>query len=312
MKSSLKQNSVSYSASLSVMNGRTGSVFFLLLSLLMLAVTFVKPDAVGGVRLGINDVITPAISIISKPFQIAAESLGGVTDKAALRAENTKLQAENERLRQWYQTALMLQAENQSLQKLLNFKINNDMKFVTARVVSDSGNAFVKTFLVNVGQTDGIRKNQAVLAGEGLIGRIIESGQNAARVLLMTDINSRIPVIVEGTNQKAILTGDNNDFPLLKHLPKDSGLIQGMRLVTSGDGGIFPYGLPIGKVFTDNGTHKVKPFADINRVTFVRILDMPASPNLIKGDIYFDETNGFSTTKPEFEREPNGASNISN
>jgi len=289
MKSQLKQKSVSYSASLSLLNGRTGSLFFLLLALFILAVAFVKPSSVGGVRLGVNDVFTPALAVISKPFQMLAETVGGVTGKATLRAENIKLKAENARLREWYQTALMLQAENQSLQKLLNLKINNDYNYVTARVVSDSGNAFVKTFLVGVGQKEGIRKNQAVLAGEGLIGRVIESGQNAARVLLLTDINSRIPVIIEGTNQKAVLTGNNTDYPVLKHLPRDSGVLQGQRLVTSGDGGIFPYGMPVGKILMqkNEGNHQilVKPYADTNRITFVRIVDAPLNPNLIKGDI---------------------------
>ncbi len=240
----------------------------------------------GGIRLGVNDVITPALSVMSKPFQNMATAIGGVSGKAAMRAENIKLKAENQRLREWYQTALMLQAENQSLQKLLNLKINNDYKYVTARVVSDSGNAFVKTFLIGVGQKDGILKNQAVLAGEGMIGRIIETGHNAARVLLLNDINSRIPVIIEGTNQKAVLTGNNSDYPVLKHLPKDSGIVQGMRLVTSGDGGVFPYGMPIGRVFIDeNNSPYVKPYADTNRITFVRVVDVPTNPNLIKGDI---------------------------
>lgn len=286
MKSQFKQKSVSYSASLSLMNGRTGSLFFLLLAVFILAVTFVRPSTMGGIRLGVNDVITPALSVMSKPFQNMATAIGGVSGKAAMRAENIKLKAENQRLREWYQTALMLQAENQSLQKLLNLKINNDYKYVTARVVSDSGNAFVKTFLIGVGQKDGIRKNQAVLAGEGMIGRIIETGHNAARVLLLNDINSRIPVIIEGTNQKAVLTGNNSDYPVLKHLPKDSGIVQGMRLVTSGDGGVFPYGMPIGRVFIDeNNSPYVKPYADTNRITFVRVVDVPTNPNLIKGDI---------------------------
>ena len=286
MKSHLKQKSVSYTASLSLLSGRTGSLFFLLCALFLLVVTFVKPNTMGGIRLGVNDVFTPALSFISKPFQNMATAVSGVSGKAALRAENIKLTAENQRLREWYQTALMLKAENQSLQELLNLRIDNDYKYVTARVVSDSGNAFVKTFLVGVGKNDGIDKNQAVLAGEGLIGRVIESGRNASRILLLNDINSRIPVIIEGTNQKGVLTGNNSDLPVLKHLPKDSGVTKGMRLITSGDGGVFPYGMPVGQVFAGKDDKVlVKPYADTNRITFVRIVDVPQNPNLIKGDI---------------------------
>ena len=148
--------------------------------------------------------------------------------------------------------------------------MSSDHKYVTARVISDGGNAFVKTLLVSSGGLEGIKKNQAVLAGEGMIGRIIEAGNKASRILLMTDINSRIPVIIEGTNQKAILTGNNGKYPALKHLPKDSGLVEGARIVTSGDGGVFPFGLPIGTVIIGkNGDKFIQPYADMDRITYV-------------------------------------------
>ncbi len=288
MKSSIKQKSVSYSASLALLNGRAGSVFFLFLAVGFLIIAFARPAVLSGPRVGVTDVFMPVLSTISKPFQNMAAAVSGISGKATLKAENAKLHAENARLREWYQTALMLQAENQSLKKLLNLKVSTEHEYVTARVVSDAGNAFVKTLLVASGGNDGVKKNQAVLAGEGMIGRIVEVGNNASRILLLTDINSRIPVIIEGSNQKAILTGDNSQYPVLKHLPKDSGLVAGTRIITSGDGGIFPFGLPVGKVIIDGKGQKIiQPYADMNRITYVRIVDALSNPNLIRGDLSY-------------------------
>jgi rod shape-determining protein MreC len=285
MKSRIKQRSVSYSASLSVLNGRSGSMIFITLAVLFLFMTFVRPNILSGARMSVVDVFSPVLSAVSRPFQDMAAAVSSISGRAALKAENVKLKTENARLREWYQTALMLQAENQSLQKLLNLKVSSEHQYTTARVISDGGNAFVKTLLVASGQKEGIQKDQAVLAGEGMIGRIIEAGQNASRILLVTDINSRIPVIIQGTNQKAILAGSNGAYPSLQHLPKDTGLLEGARIVTSGDGGIFPYGLPVGVVMLGGtGNVFVKPYADMERITYVRVVDTVSNPNLIKNE----------------------------
>ncbi len=98
--------------------------------------------------------------------------------------------------------------------------------------------------------------------------------------------SSNIPVLIEGTNQKPILTGNNTPYPVLKHLPKDSGVIEGTRLVTSGDGGVFPFGLPVGKVIiSEKGQKVIEPFANMDRITYVRIIDSSSNANLIRGNI---------------------------
>jgi rod shape-determining protein MreC len=212
-------------------------------------------------------------------------TISGVSGMAEIKAENAKLKAENVRLKEWYQTALMLQAENQSLKKLLNFKAENTQTFTTSRVISDAGNAFVKTVLVASGSKEGVEKNQAVLAGEGMVGRVSEVGKKASRVLLVTDINSRIPILIEDTNQKAILAGNNSNFPTLKHLPQDSGGIEGKRVITSGHGGIFQPGLPIGRVIKNSsGELAVNLYADIDRVTLVRILKGNSDTNYMSAE----------------------------
>ncbi len=260
------------------------SIIFMLAATLLLAVSFVRPGMYGGLRSSVSDALTPAMIVISEPFRQVAAMMESVTGLSELRAENTQLRTENVRLREWYQTALMLESENQSLHALLNVKPDPLHRFITARVVADSGNAFVKSAIVSAGQKDKVQKGQAVLSGDGLVGRIIESGQNSARVLLLTDVNSRLPVLIEGSRQKAILSGLNTDLPVLKYLPVDTDIKAGTRIITSGDGGMFMPGLPVGTVVVGtDGLPYVKPYADISRITHVRIVDYPEDPNLIEG-----------------------------
>ncbi len=259
------------------------SVIFMLAATLLLAVSFVRPGVFGGARTAVSDTISPALVVLSEPFRQMAAFASSVTGLSELRAENAQLRTENARLREWYQTALMLDAENQSLHALLNVKPEPAHRFITARVIGDSGNAFVKSALVSAGEEDSVRAGQAVLGGDGLVGRIIEAGQNSARILLLTDINSRVPVLLEGTRQKAILSGNNTDYPVMKYLPADTDIKEGTRVMTSGNGGMFMPGLPVGEIVMDNGKPVVKLYADISRITHVRIVDFPENPNLIEG-----------------------------
>lgn len=284
MKSRIRHSPISNITTADFFNGRLSFTFFFILASGLLIFSLVRPASLSGVRMGVTDMVTPVISMFTQPFTNAAEAIGSISGITALRAENTQLKAENVRLKEWYQTALMLQAENQSLQELLNLKVNMAHKYTTARVISDAGNAFVKTVLVSLGKNDGVKKNQAVLAGDGMVGRIIESGQKYSRVLLLNDINSRVPILIEGSRQKAVLAGDNSDDLILKHLPKDTGVAEGARVITSGHGGVFPSGLPIGRIVKNSeGRLVVKTYADMNKVTYVRVLDGSLDNRLIHG-----------------------------
>jgi len=151
-------------------------------------------------------------------------------------------------------------------------------------VVADNGGAFVRTALVAAGYRDGVRRGDAAMTGEGLVGRVVEVGQRSARILLLTDINSRIPVVVERTRDQAILAGDNSDNPQLLYLPHGSSLVPGDRVVSSTAGGAFPPGLPIGVVGSvQNGTAIVSLFVDWDRLEYLRLVDYHL-PGILDGD----------------------------
>lgn len=260
------------------------SLLFIILALGLFTFSSVRPDSLQSVRTRTTDLFAPVLTSINRPVQIAADYVRAVSGLASLQQENARLAAENTKLREWYQTAVMLKSENESLHKLLNISLPPDKTFVTARVIGDSGNDYVRSALVLAGTQDGVQKGQAAIAGDGVVGRVVESGKKTSRVLLMTDINSRIPVLVEGTEVNAILGGANNDLPELLYLPRGKKIKEGARIITSGHGGLFPYGLPVGEaVKGKSGRWFVRTFSDPGHLTFVRIVNNGGDPRLHEG-----------------------------
>ncbi len=249
------------------------SIGLIVISILLMGVSAFRPQSFEGLRTSVADIFAPALSAVSMPFQQINLFLHDVTNLAQLQADNLRLEQENIRLRQWYQTALLLDSENRSLRELLNLQVDPSYSHISARILSDSGNTYAKSLLASVGMADGVKKGAAVIAGEGLIGRIVEVGENTARILLINDINSRVPVVVEDTGQHAIMAGYNERNPRLIHLPEGSKINEGARVITSGYGGVYPHGIPVGRVIVgENGDMSVILFADFNRLQIVRIL----------------------------------------
>lgn len=259
-------------------------LMFLSLSLMVLHKANVLP--IERLRAAMVDAVTPVMTAVTAPFVNFLGNMDSVTALRDLKAENIRLTEENAKLQKWYETALKLQAENQSLRELLNVKADPTMSFVTTRIVSDAGGVFVKSVLVSVGTRDNVHKGSAVLSGKGLIGRVTEAGQTSARVLLITDLNSRIPITLQNTRTRAILAGKNQDLMRLERLPPDSGITVGTRVVTSGDGGQLPADIPIGTIVTADETGVwVKPLSDIDSLTHVQIVNADIDPTLSTGEV---------------------------
>ncbi|MDJ0948630.1 MAG: rod shape-determining protein MreC [Alphaproteobacteria bacterium] len=230
-------------------------------------------------RTSVVDTVTPALEAFSQPVDAIGNLGDGIRNVTALLEENERLRAEVAALRRWREEAQALKSQNETFRALLNYVPDAPTRFVSARVIADSGSAFVRSVVVNGGANNGIRKGQAAVNGDGLVGRVADVGERSARLLLITDLNSRIPVLLERTRDRAILAGDNSIKPRLVYLPSHLPIAVGDRVVTSGHGGIFPPGIPVGKVSSVRRSSDgeitgatVKPFVNWNRLELVRVL----------------------------------------
>jgi rod shape-determining protein MreC len=225
-------------------------------------------------RVSVVDALSPIMEGLAKPIASVRQLYDNARDFWSLREQNAALKADQDRLLEWQTVARQLQAENDALRAMLKLVPEPNATFVTARVVADNGGAFVRTVLVTAGLRDGVRKGSVAMTGEGVVGRVAEVGEHSARVLLLSDISSRIPVTIERTRDQAILAGDNSDNPRLLYLPHGNALTPGDRIVTSTAGGAFPGGLPIGEVVAvQDGVPLVQLFVAWDRLEYLRLVD---------------------------------------
>ena len=226
------------------------------------------------IRTTVSDALAPVFAVMSRPVSAAGGAIDQVRGFFSLYSDNARLETENARLLQWQEAALRLSADNQQLRGLLKALPEPNTSYITARVIANSGGAYVRTVMINAGSDDGIGRGQAAIAGDGLVGRLTEIGGRAARVLLITDLNSRVPVVVESSRANAVLAGDNSDRPRLLYLSAGDTIKLGDRVVTSGEGGVFPPGLPVGVVAAlEPGGPRVEPYADLAQLGYLLVVD---------------------------------------
>ena len=286
------------------MNKRAGSVLrlatpvralsqrfalFFLISVAVALMMLGKNDSIviEKARTAVTDAVAPLLEFASRPVATVNEMVEQGQQLIQLAAENTGLRQRNERLAHWQTVARQLEAENQAMRKMLDMAPEAGIGFVTARVIGDQGGAFVRSVLVNAGTSQGAARGQAAVTGEGLAGRVAEAGGRSARVLLITDMNSRIPILVGGARDRAVLAGDNTGLPLLLYLGPRVEVQVGDRIVTSGHGGVFPPGLPVGQVasVSQEGI-RVQPFVDWGHMEYLRLIDyqLPGILHAFQGD----------------------------
>ncbi|MBV1865346.1 MAG: rod shape-determining protein MreC [Rhodobacteraceae bacterium] len=231
-------------------------------------------------RMAIIDRVVPNMEWALTPITNVSRMLDDFQSYARIYDQNQELRRELQQMKAWREAALQLEQKNAKLLDLNNVKLNPKLTFTTGVVLTDSGSPFRQSALINIGRRDGVVDGWAAMDGLGLVGRISGVGQNSARVLFVTDSSSRIPVEVTPSGQKAILAGDNSTLPPLEFIDGVDQVRAGDRIITTGDGGVFPPGLLAGAVFLGaDGRLRTKLSADYRRLEFLRVIrHLPSAP----------------------------------
>jgi rod shape-determining protein MreC len=225
-------------------------------------------------RMAVADALAPIYAALAEPLSVVHRTVEGAGHLATLHEDNARLREENERLRRWQAVALALDAENAALKAQLRWIPDPAPSFVTARVVADAGGVYARAVLLSLGPNHSVARGQIALDDRGLVGRVTELGSRSARVLLLTDMNSRVPVTLEGSRARAILAGSNGPRPRLMYWPEGVQPAEGERVVTSAEANTFPPGLPVGIVrYSASNVPEVQPLARLDRLEMVRLFD---------------------------------------
>lgn len=259
--------------SLFVDGRRLPFVIFLSLSLVFLLLDRAEADVFDEAREAITDFTSPIYEFVSPPVRAIRAWFGRAPGIFSTLRENERLRNENAELRAWKEAALVLEKEIARYQALLNVQVDPEIGYVTGRVVTEASGPFIRTLVVNLGKRQGVFDGNAVVDADGLVGRILGSGHKASRVLLLNDLNSHVPVMIEPGNDRAVLSGTNKVHPILEFLSRDAQVQVGDKVVTSGHGGLLPPNLPVGLVskVTDKQI-RVRLFSSETKVKRVRVL----------------------------------------
>jgi rod shape-determining protein MreC len=224
-------------------------------------------------RMSVIDAVLPPIEGVMAPVRGIAHMIADFQSYARLYDQNQELRRELQQVSVWREAAIQLEQENARLLDLLRVQLDPELTFVTSIVMADAGSPFRRSVLINVGARDGILDGWATMDGLGVVGRISGLGERTSRVLLLTDANSRIPVTIEPSGQQALLSGDNSQNPVLDFIENIDDISPGDRIVTSGDGGVFPPDLLVGQVIvTSDNIMRARLAADLSRLNFLRVM----------------------------------------
>ena len=225
------------------------------------------------VRMAVIDKVIPNFSWATSPLTGAMNVLRSARSYTRIYQQNQDLRRELQQMMAWKEAALQREQENARLLDLNNVRLDPKFTKITGVVLADSGSPFRQTVLLNVGQRDGIIDGWAAMDGIGLVGRIAGVGERTSRVILLGDTSSRVAVKIESNGQTALVVGDNTSRPPIEFLENSETVYPGDRVVTSGDGGVFPSGILVGQVTqTPSGRLRVRLAADMQRLEFLRVI----------------------------------------
>ena len=249
------------------------SLFVLiLLSLFIFALDISELKPIKILRSLLNDGVYRISAISSSPIKFSGTVKDFFITHIFVYKENRKLKTELEELKHKDFQTLYLQTANKRLQDIIQLEKQSVFTTIAAKVILDKNSPYLNSVIINRGSSSTIKLGMPVLSEGNLVGRVVEVNFLSARILLLNDLNSKIPVMISPKGSQAILSGHGEDKPKLEYLPEKFELNDKNLVFTSGKDGIFFEGIPVGNAISENNKIKVKLFSDPNQVSFVNVV----------------------------------------
>ena len=250
--------------------------------------------------MNVIDAVVPNFDWAMAPVTGVVNLLADFQSYQRLAQQNSDLRRELQDMKSWREAAIQLDQENARLRDLINVQLDPQLTRITGVVMADSGSPFRQSVLLNVGSRDGILDGWPAMDGIGLVGRISGVGRETSRVILVTDTSSRIPVTIQPSGQRAILAGDNTINPVLDFIEDPDQVKPGDRVVSSGDGGVFPADLLVGQVARGtDGRLRTRLSADLERLEFLRVLRSQPAARIQEAGSLLAPTTPPTLSQPE-------------
>ena len=254
---------------------RFSLIFLIILSILLLTLGKLNFSAINYFKIGIKEFVYRSSFIVSVPENYIKSGYVNIKDHFALYDNYYKLKKQNKELNSNIQKNNFIILENQRLKKIIDdyLIVSNE---TVAKVLIDKQSPFLRSIIVNKGSKDNLKLGMAVLDDDYLVGKVIEVNYTTSRVLLLSDLNSKIPVTIEPEGYQSILSGSGKNEGIIQYSKEQAVFDEGDIVYTSGSGALFKSGIPIGKI-KDN--KEVNFFSDFSQLKFVKILSFKKEGN---------------------------------
>ncbi len=243
----------------------------ILLSVVLLFIETIEVKPLNYLRSFLKDSIYRGSIVVSLPSKALKSVMFTVENHMNIYKQNIELRKNNALLKEKIYDPSFLILENEQLRKLLVDQETSSNNMISSRVMIDKKSPYLNSFVINGGRNKKIKNGMIALDGKYFVGRIVDVNFFSSRVLLITDLNSRIPVVIEPKGYHAIMAGNGTPNPILEYLPKNHNIKAGNKVFTSGKEGIFSPGIPIGKIKMVSEQIFLSLFSDINQITFINI-----------------------------------------
>ena len=244
----------------------------LIISIVVLSLEYFKSGPINQVRMITKDIIIKSSYVVSFPFKSISKTYSTVIDHFNMYDEYEKLKTVEIKKHNLILENNFFKEENQKLKKLINKKNLYNDEFYVTKVLLDQKSPYLRSLLINKGFKHGIKLGAAVRSDSYFVGKVVDSNYLTSRILLISDLNSKIPVIIEPGSISAILSGTgNNELGEIEYLPENNNMKEGSIVYTSGSDGVISSGIPIGKIILENDMIKVDYFTDFTQINFVKV-----------------------------------------